>query len=44
MYNKLGYDWAGGLIAFLTLAMMPLPFIFFYWGETIRGRSKFAKK
>jgi hypothetical protein len=42
MYNRLGYDWAGALIAFICLAMAPLPFVFFYWGETLRKKSKFA--
>ena len=43
MYNRLGYAWAGGLIAFLTLAMAPLPFVFFWFGERLRKRSRFAK-
>jgi len=42
MYNKLGYQWATSLLAFLTVAMMPFPYIFFRWGKQIRGKSRFA--
>ncbi|TVY78381.1 Efflux pump atB [Lachnellula suecica] len=42
MYNKLGYQWASSLLAFLTLAMMPFPYLFFRYGKTLRARSKFA--
>jgi Major Facilitator Superfamily len=43
MYNRLGYDWASALLAFLCVLMAPLPFMFFYFGESLRKRSKFAK-
>lgn len=42
MYEKLGYQWATTLLAFLTLAMMPFPYIFFVYGKKIRGKSRFA--
>lgn len=42
MYNKLGYQWASSLLAFLTLAMLPFPYIFRY-GKRIRSRSRVAK-
>ncbi|WYZ37772.1 hypothetical protein EsH8_II_001278 [Colletotrichum jinshuiense] len=42
MYNKLGYSWASSLLAFLTVVMVPFPFIFFKYGKKIRGRSRFA--
>ncbi|KAK1988121.1 major facilitator superfamily transporter [Colletotrichum cereale] len=44
MYNKLGYSWASSLLAFLTVAMLPFPFIFFKYGKRIRGRSRFATR
>jgi len=43
MYEKLGYDWASALVAFLFLLMAPLPFLFFVYGEKIRKKSKYAK-
>jgi len=42
MYHKLGDQWATSLLAFLTLAMMPFPIIFFKYGKKIRGKSRFA--
>ncbi|KAJ0160849.1 putative drug/proton antiporter YHK8 [Colletotrichum tanaceti] len=44
MYTKLGYSWASSLLAFLTLAMVPFPFVFFKYGKKIRGRSRFATR
>ncbi|KAF2670380.1 MFS general substrate transporter [Microthyrium microscopicum] len=42
MYNKLGYQWATSLLAFLALAMAPFPYIFYKYGKRIRGKSRFA--
>ncbi|PTU20132.1 hypothetical protein P175DRAFT_0438908 [Aspergillus ochraceoroseus IBT 24754] len=42
MYNNLGYHWATSLLAFLTLAMVPFPYLFFRYGSRIRKRSRFA--
>ncbi len=42
MYEKLGYQWATSLLAFLAVAMLPFPFIFFRYGKRMRGRSRFA--
>ncbi|KAI1800203.1 MFS general substrate transporter [Daldinia bambusicola] len=42
MYNKLGYQWGSSLLAFLTVAMMPFPYLFFRYGKQIRKKSRFA--
>ncbi|KAJ5183425.1 bicyclomycin resistance protein [Penicillium capsulatum] len=42
MYNKLGCDWATSLLAFLTVATMPLPLLFFHYGKILRAKSRFA--
>ena len=42
MYDKLGYQWASSLLGFLTLAMLPFPYLFFRYGKKIRGNSRFA--
>ncbi|KAL2260944.1 hypothetical protein VTK26DRAFT_4928 [Humicola hyalothermophila] len=42
LYEGLGFQWATGLLAFITLAMLPFPYIFFRYGKKIRGRSRFA--
>ena len=39
LYAKLGVAWACSLIAFLLLAFLPVPFLFFIWGPAIRARS-----
>ncbi|OQE32005.1 hypothetical protein PENSTE_c001G00580 [Penicillium steckii] len=42
MYSKLGYHWATSLLAFLTIFMMPFPWIFFKYGKLLRAKSRFA--
>ncbi|KAH8704752.1 major facilitator superfamily domain-containing protein [Talaromyces proteolyticus] len=42
MYDRLGIHWASSLLAFLTLLMLPFPYIFFRYGKDIRKKSKFA--
>ncbi|KAF2202938.1 MFS general substrate transporter [Delitschia confertaspora ATCC 74209] len=42
MYNRLGYQWATSLLAFLALAMAPFPYLFYRYGKKIRGKSQFA--
>ena len=44
MYEKLGYHWATTLLACLTLAMAPFPYIFFRYGKKLRSKSKFTSK
>ncbi|KAJ2901384.1 Efflux pump atB [Zalerion maritima] len=39
MYKRLGYQWATSVLGFLTLVMMPFPYIFFRYGKKIRGRT-----
>ncbi|KAI7125425.1 MFS general substrate transporter [Hortaea werneckii] len=38
MYDTLGLGWGNSLIAFISLAMVPIPFAFYIWGEKIRKR------
>ncbi|KAG6000347.1 hypothetical protein E4U21_005556 [Claviceps maximensis] len=42
MYRDLGIHWASSIPAFLSLACLPLPFLFYRFGGTIRARCKFA--
>ncbi|KAK4154357.1 major facilitator superfamily domain-containing protein [Chaetomidium leptoderma] len=42
MYEALGFQWATGLVAFVTLVLMPFPYIFFRYGKKIRARSRYA--
>ncbi len=42
MYNKLGYQWASSLLAFIALACCGIPFLFYFYGAKIRAKSKYA--
>ncbi|KAA8909982.1 major facilitator superfamily domain-containing protein [Sphaerosporella brunnea] len=42
LYSRLGYQWAGSLLAFFALPMAPVMAAFMVWGGAIRGRSRFA--
>jgi MFS family permease len=39
MYNGMGYHWASSLLGFITLVLLPVPWVLFAFGEKIRGRS-----
>lgn len=39
MYGRLGIVWATSLLAFISLAMLPLPWVLFKWGPQVRARS-----
>ena len=40
--GRLGIGWAGSLLGFLALAMVPIPLVFFLKGERIRRKSRWA--
>lgn len=42
LYRALGVDWATTLLAFLTVAMVPVPIAFYIYGKKIRAMSRFA--
>lgn len=42
MFDKLGVDWAGSLLGFLGVAFLPIPFLFYIYGERLRRMSKYA--
>ncbi|KAH3917303.1 hypothetical protein HBI56_119610 [Parastagonospora nodorum] len=42
MYADLGIHWASSIPAFLALACVPFPFLFYRYGAVIRKRCKFA--
>ncbi|KAF5631037.1 major facilitator superfamily transporter [Fusarium sp. NRRL 25303] len=41
MYEKLGIDWASSLLAFVALALLPVPWVLFKYGPTIRAKSAY---
>lgn len=42
MYQNLGIHWASSIPAFLALACVPFPFLFYKYGKGIRLRCKYA--
>jgi hypothetical protein len=44
MYEDLGLGWAGSIPAFLSLACVPVPFLFWKYGAAIRSKCKFASE
>jgi hypothetical protein len=44
MFHKLGVQWAGSLLGFLTAAMIPVPLLFYYYGARIRALSRYSPK
>lgn len=44
MYDNLGIHWASTVPAFLALACVPFPFLFYKYGATIRVKCKYAQQ
>ncbi|EHL02914.1 putative Uncharacterized transporter [Glarea lozoyensis 74030] len=42
MFHRLGVDWAGSLLGFLAVAFLPIPFLFYKYGEKLRKKSSYA--
>lgn len=42
MYSDLGIHWASSIPAFLALACLPFPFLFYKHGAKIRSKCEFA--
>ena len=40
MYTTLGFGWGNSLLAFISLGLCPMTFIFYFYGERIRKSSK----
>jgi hypothetical protein len=41
MYSRLGIGWASSLLAFISLALLPVPWVIFKFGKQIRAKSKY---
>ncbi|KAJ5202127.1 uncharacterized protein N7498_006790 [Penicillium cinerascens] len=41
-YHNLRIHWASCVLAFLSLACVPFPFIFYHYGPSIRRKCKYA--
>ena len=43
LFTRLGVDWACSLLAFLSLGMAVIPFMFIRYGDRIRANSRFCQ-
>ncbi|TVY44468.1 Polyamine transporter [Lachnellula occidentalis] len=41
MYNGMGFQWASSLLGFVTVVLLPVPWVLFLFGEKIRRRSAY---
>ncbi|KAM3070353.1 hypothetical protein ACMFMG_010184 [Clarireedia jacksonii] len=44
LYDTLNYGWGNSLLAFLALAMVPIPALFYRYGERLRTNPRFQVK
>lgn len=44
MYKSLGIHWASSIPAFLALACVPAPFLFYKYGASIRRKQKYSRE
>jgi hypothetical protein len=41
VYRHLGIGWATSVLGFLSLVMLPIPWVLYKWGPQIRAASKY---
>lgn len=41
VYKALGTGWATSLLGFLSVLMLPIPWVLYKWGPEIRSRSRY---
>ena len=42
MYHKLGIAWGSSVFGFCAVALIPIPFLFYIYGPSIRKRGKYS--
>lgn len=42
MFHKLGVNWASYLLGFVASVLIPIPILFYIFGERLRGMSRFS--
>lgn len=43
MYGNLGIGWANSLLGFITIVMMPIPYVFLKYAGKIKEKSTFCR-
>ncbi|KAK0721446.1 major facilitator superfamily domain-containing protein [Apiosordaria backusii] len=44
MYKAMSPQWAGTFLGLLEVMLVPIPFMFYKWGDRIRGKSRVIKQ
>lgn len=44
IYIRLGVVWASNMLGFIALAMVPIPWVFYWLGPRIRTRSRWSRR
>lgn len=44
VYTRLTYKWATSLLGFISVALIPIPWILFTWGARVRKWSRLASE
>jgi hypothetical protein len=42
MFHNLGIPWASSILGFFAVALVPIPYLFYIYGPSIRKRGKFT--
>lgn len=42
MYHQLGIPWASSIFAFFGVLLIPIPYLFFVFGKSLRKRGKYS--
>ena len=42
MYHKLGIPWASSIFGFFSILLIPIPFLFSFFGPWLRTRGKYS--
>lgn len=43
IYGRLGAIWATNMLGFIALSMVPIPWLFYYYGRAIRAKGMWSK-
>lgn len=43
VFNNLGIHWASSLLGFIAVGLIPIPFLFYVYGKTLRQRGTWSQ-
>ncbi|KAJ5893956.1 hypothetical protein N7495_005647 [Penicillium taxi] len=44
MFHNLGVPWAASILGFISVALIPIPYLFFTYGKRIRARGEWSRE